>query len=37
MIKITSAVKALLSNGYFVNDREISSRPIMNGITYKQN
>jgi hypothetical protein len=37
MIKITSAVKALLSSGYFINDREVSDRPIMNGITYKQN
>ena len=36
MIKITSAVKALLSNGYFISDREISSHPIMNG-NYKQN
>ena len=37
MVNISSAVQALLSNGYFINDRELSGRPIMKGIIYRQN
>ena len=37
MISIFSAVQALLSSGYLVNDRELSDRPGMKGTIYKQN
>ena len=37
MLNISYAIKSLLTKGYFVNDREVSERPIMKDIVYKQN
>ena len=34
---ITSAIKNLMSKGYFVDDREVSERPILRHIVYRQN
>ena len=37
MYNISSALHLLLTKGYVVDDRDLSNRPIMNKIVYKQN
>ena len=34
MLIVSSTLYSLLSKGYFINDRELSERPITNNVTY---